>query len=248
MKNRYNKILEILIREGKADVSALSNNLKVSQVTIRKDLDYLEENGIVKRAHGYALLSSNNDIATRLAYHYDTKLKIAKVASSTVQDGEVIMIESGSCCALLALELAKAKKDITIITNSVFISDFVRKVASFEIVLLGGTYQKDSQAIVGPMVRECVKNFWADRFFIGIDGYGQDIGFTNNDRLRSQAVRDMALQTNNVCILTESEKFSKYGNTPINIDNKIKYIFTDDKIKETTKSDFLNNNIQVITI
>ena len=91
--------------------------LDVSQVTIRKDLDALEKSGIIIREHGYAVLNDSDDINTRLAYHYEIKQKIARKAAETIHDGETLMIESGSCCSLLALEIAKTKQEVTLITN-----------------------------------------------------------------------------------------------------------------------------------
>lgn len=69
------------------------------------------------------------------------------------------MIESGSCCALLADTLTQLHKDLTIITNSAFIAEYIRGKSNFQIILLGGIYQQDSQVMVGPMVQECVSNF-----------------------------------------------------------------------------------------
>lgn len=209
MKDRLNKILELLTKENKMEVSLLAEKLSVSQVTIRKDLDALESRGIIKREHGFALLCSMDDINGRIAYHYEEKRKIAQKASEMVQNGDTIMIESGSCCALLADALANTKKDLTIITNSAFIAGYIRGKANFQIVLLGGIYQQDAQVMVGPMVQQCVENFFVDLFFIGTDGYNSRIGFTNRDQMRAQAVRDMARQADNVIILTESDKFAK---------------------------------------
>lgn len=110
MKNRSNKILELLTQENKLEVSLLAEKLGVSQVTIRKDLDALEEKGIIKREHGFALLRSADDINGRIAYHYETKWEIAKKAAELVSSGDTIMIESGSCCALLADALTVSKK------------------------------------------------------------------------------------------------------------------------------------------
>lgn len=75
MKNRANKILELLTLspENKMEVTALAEKLQVSQVTIRKDLDALENKGIIKREHGIALLCSTDDINGRIAYHYEEK-------------------------------------------------------------------------------------------------------------------------------------------------------------------------------
>ncbi len=119
MKNRTNKILELLTSEKRIEVSQLAEYLGVSQVTIRKDLDALEAKGIIKREHGHAVLCSTDDINGRIAYHYEEKKKIALKATELVHEGDTIMIESGSCCALLADTLTQLHKDLTIITYGV---------------------------------------------------------------------------------------------------------------------------------
>lgn len=230
MNNRESRILEILTTRRRAEVTELSELLGVSQVTVRKDLDSLESTGMIKREHGFAALSSANDIMARLAYHYGVKQQIARKAAELVNDGESVMIESGSCCAVLAETLAWEKKGLTIITNSAFIADYIRKRSDFEIVLLGGTYQHDSQAMVGPLVRLCAENYHAGKFFIGVDGFSEQFGFTNSDAERAQAVRDMTRQAEDVVVLTESEKFKKMGNVPLNIPGKIRYVISDEKI------------------
>ena len=246
MKDRLNKILELLTKENKMEVSLLAEKLSVSQVTIRKDLDALESRGIIKREHGFALLCSTDDINGRIAYHYEEKRKIAQKASEMVQNGDTIMIESGSCCALLADALANTKKDLTIITNSAFIAGYIRGKANFQIVLLGGIYQQGAQVMVGPMVQQCVENFFVDLFFIGTDGYNSRIGFTNRDQMRAQAVRDMARQADNVIVLTESDKFAKNSIVPLNLKTPIKAVITDANISDTMKAELENHNITVI--
>ena len=127
MLARHTKILELITENKKMEVTKLSQLLSVSQVTIRKDLIQLENSGLIVREHGFATLNSSDDINNRLAYHYDIKQRIAKLAVESIEDGETVMIESGSCCALVALEIAQTKKDVTIITNSAFIADYIRK-------------------------------------------------------------------------------------------------------------------------
>ena len=248
MNQRHGKILEILSRQDKADVTELSELLSVSQVTIRKDLDALASTGIIKREHGFAVLSDTNDIQGRLAYHYEEKRKIAEAAAGLVSDGDTVMIENGSCCAILAETLAVSKKDLTLITNSVFIAEYIRKKASVEIILLGGIFQKDSEVMVGPMVRQCVENFWVDHFFIGIDGYSTKTGFTNKDQLRAQAVRDMAHQADHIIVLTESQKFLTHGTVPINVDDQISMLITDAAIPAGSETELVEKSIQVVKI
>jgi DeoR/GlpR family transcriptional regulator of sugar metabolism len=245
MKERKNKILELLSEQNKVEVTFLSETLGVSQVTIRKDLDALESQGIIKREHGFALLRSTDDINGRIAYHYEEKRQIAKAAAELVKDGDTIMIESGSCCALLADELSRTKKDLTIITNSAFIASYIRGKSNFQIFLLGGIYQQDSQVMVGPMVRQGAENFFVENFFIGTDGYSSQIGFTNRDQMRAQAVRDMALQSSQVIVLTESEKFKKIGVVPLNLKDKVKMVITDSHISEETNADLISKGILI---
>ena len=246
MKNRGNKILELLTKNNKIEVSLLAEELCVSQVTMRKDLDELESKGIIKREHGFALLCSADDINGRIAYHYEEKRKIAEKAAELISNGDTIMIENGSCCALLADTLTATKKDLTIITNSAFIAEYIRGKSNFQINLLGGIYQQDSQVMVGPMILQCVENFFVDRFFIGTDGYSTKMGFTNQDQMRAQAVRDMARQAEEVIVLTESEKFSKRGIVPLNLKDQIKAVITDNEIDSFYEAELRSNRIQVI--
>lgn len=229
---RWNRILNLLADEKKIEVARLAQILEVSQVTIRKDLMQLEQKGIVQREHGYAMLNQSDDMNHRLAYHYETKQKIAQLAISQVQDHETVMIESGSCCALVASALVKERKDVTIITNSAFIADYVRKEGNARIVLLGGEYQKESQVNVGPILRRCLDVFYVDKLFIGTDGFSEVAGFTGSDYMRGEAVRDMAQHAKNVIVVSESEKFGKQSLVKLLDLDQITEVVTDFNIPE----------------
>lgn len=246
--DRTNQILEILAEEPKVEVTELSLKLNVSQVTIRKDLDDLVQRGIIKREHGYAVLRSADDMGTRIAYHYEAKRKIAKKASTLVHDGDTIMIENGSCCALLADTLTESHKNLTIITNSAFIASYIRGKSNFQIILLGGIFQQESQVNVGPMIRQMASNFCVDLFFIGTDGFTVKNGFTNRDQLRAEAVRDMAMQAESVIVLTESEKFKQRGIVPLNLDGHIKTVISDNNIPEEARQALQLRGIDVLTV
>ena len=245
-EDRTNRILELLVKEKKLEVAEISGHLGVSQVTVRKDLDAMEAQGLITREHGFAVLSSTDDIKGRLAWHYEEKRKIACLAADLVKDGDTIMIESGSCCALLAKALTEIRKGVTIITNSAFIADYIRRESDFQIVLLGGIYQQDARVMVGPMVRQCAENFWVDRFFIGVDGWSARTGFTNQDQMRAQAVRDMARQADQVIVLTESDKFTRHGTVPLNLKDRVSTVITDRNIGEEIREGLYQLGIEVI--
>lgn len=246
MNKRHAQILDLLTENKKEEVTKLSDLLQVSQVTIRKDLDLLESRGLIIREHGYATLNDTDDINNRLAYHYESKLEIAKRAAASVQNGETIMIESGSCCALVAMEIANTKKDVSLITNSAFIADYIRKIGTVKIILLGGEYQNESQVMVGPITKKCAEAFFVDKLFIGTDGFTIETGFTGNDYMRSEAVRDMAKQASNVIVVTDSVKFSQKGVVKLIDTEKVNYIYTDSDIPVDIEEYLLQKSIEII--
>lgn len=211
MTERQSKLIKLVNLHQKIEVSRLAEMLDVSQVTIRKDLDYLEDEGLLAREHGYALIKNANNIDTRLTINYDIKLKIATKAAEMVSNGETVMLESGSTCVLLAEQLAKLKKDVSIITNSAYIAIRIRELPIRKVILLGGEYQKEYQGMVGPLVRKCAKEFFVDKFFVGTDGFIPDEGFTCEDMMRTETMHYMSGSANKMIILADSSKFHKKG-------------------------------------
>ena len=244
MHIRHTKLLNIVNSKHLVAVTELSHELDVSEVTIRKDLNFLERKGLLRREHGYAALTSSDDIANHLSFNYEAKSLIAKRAAASVHNGETVMIESGGCCALLAEELATNRRDVTIITNSAFIADYIRKQPNAHVVLLGGAYQNEAQVMVGPMVRSCAKEFYVHKCFVGTDGLNEN-GFMSNDLMRAEAARAMADSADNVIILTESAKFKTTGVVPLFSFKRVHSVYTDDKAASETLTMLGNKGIRV---
>ena len=155
------------------------------------------------------------------------------------------MIESGSCCALVALEIAQTKKDVTLITNSAFIADYIRKIGTVKIILLGGEYQNESQVMVGPITRKCAEAFYVDKLFIGTDGFTKETGFTGNDYMRSETVRDMSKQAKHVIVVTESSKFQNIGLVNLLPTHDVSCVVTDSAIPIQCEQYLLEQKIEV---
>jgi DeoR/GlpR family transcriptional regulator of sugar metabolism len=246
MIERHKRILEALAEGGRTPVSFLSEELGVSQVTVRKDLIALEELGLVRRAHGYASLGSVDDVSARLAYHYDVKKRIAQAAAARVSPGETVMIESGSCCALLAEILAEDVRDVTIVTNSAFIAGCLRSAPRPKVVLLGGDYQPRSQVMVGPLTKRCAESFFVDRLFLGTDGFAPEYGFMGGDLMRTETVRAMRSQARRAVILTDSSKFSRRGVVAQMAFSEVSEVFTDGGIPEDARSLLAAQGVEVV--
>ena len=245
MKQRESRILELLSQHEKMDVAVLAETLGVSQVTVRKDLDSLERMQVVRREHGYAIFGGSEDLNNRLAIHYEEKRRIARAAAAQVASHETVMIENGSCCALLAEEIASTKSDVTIITNSAFIASYIRQRGGAQVVLLGGDFQNSAQVTVGPILRLCASQFVVDKLYIGADGFSEKFGFSGDNHLRVQAVRDMAERANQVIVVTESEKFQQNSAVPFALPDRIRAVVTDDRISAQAVSILKKMNIRV---
>lgn len=248
MNKRELKILAIVTEQEKVEVSRLAEELGVSQVTVRKDLDALEARGLIQREHGFAMIGSRDDINNRLAVNYEIKQRIARAAAELVKNGETVVIESGSSCTLLADLLATTRQNVTIITNSAFIANYIRSRPYAKIILLGGEYQCDSQVMVGSLVNKCIEGFFVDKLFIGTDGFSEKTGFTGKDYARAETVRQMAQQANNVIVLTDSSKFKQQGVVSLLPLEKVGMVITDEGIGESSEVQLAKRNIEVIKV
>jgi DeoR/GlpR family transcriptional regulator of sugar metabolism len=245
LNERQSKILKLLGRDDLTTVNELSAKLKVSSVTIRQDLNFLEGEGLLKRIHGGAVLEDADDLPNRLGLNHDTKLRIACKVAALVNDGETILIESGSANALLARELVK-KKNVTIITTNVYIARQFRTNEQANIILLGGTYQHKSESLVGKITKVCLDQINFDKAFIGIDGYTTNAGFTLRDLFRAEISSYIIKKSTDVFIITDSSKFGKTELTNICYPADIKHIATDINLEQHFKDEFISAGIDLI--
>ncbi len=246
LKERHTALLEYVTEHGKTEVATLAEYLHTSKVTIRKDLDTLSERGILKRERGYAVLKDPGDINYRMAFHYDNKQKIAQTAASLVKDGETLIIESGSTCALFAEELAKTKQNITIITNSVYLADYVADYGNIQIILLGGTLQPKGRSLVGPLTKQAIKEFHVDKIFTGTDGFSREFGFTGEDLTRTDTVCEMTKSAEHTYILADSAKFHQSGAVAYLQFQDVYQIITDSGISEEDTAFLSGKGIRIL--
>ena len=248
MSTRQLTLLESIVGAGRIAVAELAGIARVSTVTIRKDLDDLEARGLIRRERGVAMLVSPDDPAGRLAYHYAEKVRIAAAAAATVNDGETVMIEAGSCCAILAEQISIQCTGITIVTNSAFIAQRLGAHPMVSTVLLGGEQQHDSRVLVGPMVELCARQFIVDRLFIGTDGFTPSLGFTARDYMRATAVRALASRAERVVVLTESEKLGSHGPVPLLDAHDVAALWTDSAAPDAQVDALTGAGVEVVTV
>jgi DeoR/GlpR family transcriptional regulator of sugar metabolism len=245
LNERQNRILEILGRDDRTSVNELSDRLDVSAVTIRQDLNFLEDEGLLRRIHGGAVLKDGDDLDNRLGKNYEKKLRIARKLASLVSEGETILIESGSANALLARELVKTRQ-VTIMTTNVYIARQFRKNPQANVVILGGIYQHDSETLVGKITKACIDQVNIHKAFIGIDGYTTEDGFTLRDMFRAEVSGHIIRKAREVFVVSDSSKFGNTGLTNICQLTDIQHIATNEDLNPAYREEFRKAGIDLI--
>lgn len=245
LNDRQNKILKILNENDQTSVNELAQALNVSSVTIRQDLRSMESEGLLKRVHGGAVLKDADNLQNRLGTNYEKKLRIAKKLASYVNEGETILIESGSVNVLLARELLKIKK-VNIITTNVYIARQFRKKEQANIIILGGIYQHESETLVGKITKTCIDQININKAFIGIDGYDFHSGFTIRDLFRAEISSYILEKAKEVFIVTDSSKFGKTELTNICYPKDIQHLATNDDLGIEFQQEFKKVGLDLI--
>jgi DeoR/GlpR family transcriptional regulator of sugar metabolism len=244
MTERQARILEILVEAGPAGLDTLAQALDVVPVSLNEDLDLLEEKRLISREDGFIYFGSISGAEGAAIAGYGVKRKIARAAAQIVEEGETVLIESGSCCALFAEELAAAKPGVTIITNSALIAGRIRKAPYAKIILLGGEYHNDSQVMTG----DWAKIFISEKFFTGAGGFTETYGFTGNDHRRARTTRDMARQADKVFVLTASGAFQHRGVAGMLRTEQVTAVFTDNGIPPEKERFLTDRQVQVYKV
>ena len=234
MNSRHEQILNIINREKEVTVSRLSNLLNVSLVTIRSDLRYLEEQKLIRRSHGGASLPSTDDISHRLSINYTKKQRIAVKASELIEEGETILLEAGSCVALLAQELS-SRSNINVITNNTFVARQLKESESINVILMGGIFQKESETLVGAMVQEYLEYYNFSKVFLGMDGFTKEHGAMCRDLDRAEVMTDFVRKSSEVYFLSDSGKMGTSAIRTICKPDEIDCIITDTDLSEDYK-------------
>ncbi|MBK7134592.1 MAG: DeoR/GlpR transcriptional regulator [Bacteroidales bacterium] len=245
LNERQNRILKLLSRNDLTTVNELASKFNVSSVTIRQDLNFLEAEGLLRRVHGGAVLEDAEDLTNRLGFNYEKKLRIARKAAELVNDGETVLIESGSTNVLLARELVK-KKNVTLITTNVFIARQFRKNEPANVILLGGLYQQESESMVGKITKACLDQINFDKAFIGIDGYTSIAGFTLRDLFRAEISSYIIKKSTNTTIISDSSKFGKTELTNICYHVDIHHVVTDSELDKTYVDEFKKAGLDLL--
>ena len=230
---RRQHILELIQKQGRALVSDLSEQLSISQITIRKDLEYLQSKGVIQRSHGGALRIQSGTLVDpslqeKQKHNFREKERIAAAAMKLVEEGQCIILDSGTTTTAVA-ERLKRFKQLTVITNAVNIAAELAGT-DFEVILVGGTMRKNSFSLVGPLAEDNLEEMHADILFLGVDGFDLEVGITTPNFLESRVNRAMVKAARHVVAVCDSSKFSRRSLSRIVPPGAIHHVITDQNL------------------
>ncbi len=208
---RKQAILQLLQEKESIHVDELTERFGVSKVTIRGDLDNLQQKGLLVRTHGGAMLPEKRDFIRIISntMHESTKEKdeIAKLAASLVSSGQAIIIDSGSTTMHMAKYLVD--KQITVATNSLLVMQQLMNEDNVDLVLIGGSLRRFSMSAIGSIARSCLTQIHADWLFLGGSGYSVEKGISCSNLVEADTKQAMIQDAEHVCFVADSSKMGK---------------------------------------
>ncbi len=252
---RQAKILELITQKGFIHNEDLAQTLRVSTVTIRRDLKELDNQKLIKLEHGGA---------TRIDYlggipepQYETKMfvnalqkqAIAKEALNEIKDGDSIIIDSGTTCLNLAKLLKRETfTKLTVITNDIMVAKELGPNSNITIIILGGILRKSYYNAYGPFTELILSNLKANKYFFAFDGFTANRGFSNTVLEEIPIKQKMIEISDQVIALCDSSKFGLGAPYIICGLEKIQKIITDEGIDKSQKDVFLNKGIELAVV
>jgi len=246
MNIRQKNLFEKLQKSGRVLIDDESRHFGVSAMTIRRDLQFLEDTGLAVRTHGGAIprVETNNQLTT-LTAATDAQKRIAKEVVKLIKPGSTIMISVGTTTLQIARELVASGMQLSVVTNSLPIAAalFQSKV---KVLLTGGFLRDQSMDLVGPVAEKNLSEFYIDILITGCDGAVSDIGFFTSDLNLATMERKTVEVSEQVIVVTESHKFQKKAFTKFASLDDVSTVITDSSLQELDYQRLKAHDIQVI--
>lgn len=247
-EERQKQIAELLNEKSSIKVSELSKIFNASESTIRRDLQDMEVKGLLIRTHGGAISGNGTNFepsfSEKEAEHRDEKVAIAKAAAGIIEDGDTIILDSGTTTIEIARNIPSF--NITVITNSIDIAAELSNKDNVELIVTGGAMRNKTRAMVGHMAESTLKNFRVDKAFIGANGISIEEGVTTPNFNEAHTKKEMINVSNKVILVADNSKFNEVSFSVICPIRAISTIITNRGLDEYTITNFQESGVDII--
>jgi DeoR/GlpR family transcriptional regulator of sugar metabolism len=241
-RQRQQAILEQVRRDGAVRVSALVDDLGVSDMTVRRDIAQLADRGLVVRVHGGATLadaphsSFEPEFRTKLGEQREEKLAIARLAATLVPRGSSVALSAGTTTLALAEQLREVP-DLTVVTNSVPVADALHDPERRDrtVVLTGGT-RTPSDALVGPVSVQALRELHVDTLFLGVHGFSERTGCTSPNMVEAATNKAMIAAAGRTVVVADHTKLRLVGLSTIVALDDVDVLVTDSGLPQPDRA------------
>ena len=235
---RRSQIVEMLKHERTLKVNSLVSEFNVSIETIRRDLEYLEENGFLKRVYGGAVrqgaFSDEPSYNTREVENLEAKKAIAIEAAKLIENGDTVFFDIGTTCLEVA-KLLSDKKDLIILTISLMIAKELTDFPGCRVFVLGGELRQGELSVSGFLTQDNLNLFYADKAIIGAGGITIESGITDYHPEEASIRRLMIGRSKYSIVVCDSSKFGVTAMNSICPLDAIGVLVTDNMISKEMK-------------
>jgi DeoR family transcriptional regulator of aga operon len=227
---RRSQIMQIISSSGRVRVQDLVRRFGTTSVTIRNDLNELQKRGLLLRSHGGAAKVDSKQYESpfqdRIQSHREEKRRIGVLAASLIQDGETIILDSGTTTDEIAKQI-KNRSRLQVITNGVNIANELLGSRGVTTVILGGTLRNDSASIVGRSTEEMLSQLSADKLFVGGAGCDPDFGISGANLEEAMVNKAMVSIAREIILVADSSKFDKRSMSRIASFSEVNTVISD---------------------
>jgi len=244
---RRKAITEVLNERGSVRVAELAVRFEVTEETIRRDLDQLEEEGRLQRSHGGAVAVMARDQETpywfREITHEKEKAAIARCALRYVEEGDRIMLDASTTAWHIAKRIRDM--DLTVVTNSIRVTVALSELDKVTVISLGGQLAKRSLSYVGPHAEENMRGYHVNKLFFSCAGVDLERGLSDLTDEQASIRRSMLNQADRRILLVDHGKFGEKALSIISGFDSIDEIVTDEQTSVETLAKFRETGVTV---
>ncbi|MGW0288684.1 DeoR/GlpR family DNA-binding transcription regulator [Streptomyces tuirus] len=246
-ERRHQLILRALRAGGPAAVTDLSEQLGVSPATIRRDLVKLEEDGLLTRVHGGAVVEEGDQPFAEVAeVRVNEKDAIAARAAAMIKDGESVLLDIGTTAYRLARQLHGRR--LTVITSNLVVYEELADDEGIELVLLGGMVRREYRSLVGFLTEDNLRQLHADWLFLGTSGVRPGGQVMDTTVVEVPVKRAMVKAGAKVVLLADAAKFPGNGMAKVCGPEELDAVVTNEPVDAATRASFEEAGVEVVVV
>lgn len=252
-RQRQTHILERIREDGAVRVAELARNLGVSDMTVRRDLDFLHQQGLLEKVHGGATVTSGSSLfepgfVVKSELQLAEKAAIAAAAADLVTPGMAIALSAGTTTYALARRLTDIE-GLTVVTNSVPVADVLYRLGrSDQTIIVTGGVRTPSDALVGPFAVAALRTIHVDLVFMGVHGMDPHSGFTTPNLLEAETNQALVEAGRRLAVVADHTKWGVIGISSIARLDQADVLITDEGLDPEARAELARQVRELVVV